>query len=114
MEIKIESGDLSSWKGDGIVVNLFEGATTPAGATGAVDKALGGLVSKLIASGDVNGKLNNAAIIHTVDKLPAARVCVVGLGKQNEFTPDRVRQASANGAKALRNAGAKKIATIVH
>ena len=114
MEFTVQSGDIAAWKGDGIVVNLFEGVTTPSGATGAVDKALEGLISRLIAQGDVKGKLGSATVVHTVDQLPAARVCVVGLGKENEFTLDRVRQAAANGVKALRGAGAKKIATIVH
>ncbi len=114
MELKIQAGDIATWKGDGIVVNLFDGVTTPGGATGAVDKALGGLLSKLIAQGDIKGKFGSATIVHTLDKLPAARVCVVGLGKENEFTLDRARHAAANGAKALRGAGAKKIATIAH
>ncbi len=114
MELKVQVGDLAAWKGDGIVVNLFEGVTSPGGATGAVDKALGGLLSKLIAQGDVKGKFGSATIVHTVDKLPAARVCVVGLGKESEFTLDRARHAAANAVKALRGAGAKDIATIVH
>jgi len=114
MELKVESGDISTYNGDGIIVNLFEGVTTPGGATGAVDKALGGLLTKLIAKGDIKGKLGSATIVHTLDKLGADRVCVVGLGKDSEFTLERVRQAAANGAKALRDAGAKKIATIVH
>ncbi len=112
MNLKVESGDIAAWKGDGIVVNLFEGATSPAGATAAVDKALNGLLGKLIASGDVKGKFGNATVVHTIDKLPAARVCVVGLGKENEFTLDRARHAAANGAKELRKAGAKKIAVV--
>ncbi len=113
MELQVQVGDIATWKGDGIVVNLFDGVTTPGGATGAVDKALGGLLSKLIAQGDIKGKFGSATIVHTLDKLPAARVCVVGLGKESEFTLDRARSAAANGAKALRGAGAKKIATIV-
>ncbi len=113
MELRVQSGDIAAWKGDGIIVNLFEGATAPGGATGAVDKALGGLLTKLIAKGDLKGKLSSATIVHTLDKLPADRVCVVGLGKESEFTLDRARQATANGARALRSAGAKRIATIV-
>src|SRR5450759_5149114 len=114
MELKVQAGDIAAWKGDGIIVNLFEGVTKTGGATGAVDKALNGLLSKLIAQGDIKGKLDSTTIVHTVDKLPAARVCVVGLGKESEFTLDRARHAAANGAKALRGAGAKNIATIVH
>ncbi len=112
MELTVQSGDIAAWKGDGIIVNLFDGVTTPGGATGAVDKALGGLLTKLIAKGDIKGKLGSATIVHTLDKLPADRVCVVGLGKESEFNLDRARQAAANGARALRSAGAKKIATI--
>ena len=114
MELLVQSGDIAAWKGDGIVVNLFEGVTAPGGATGAVDKALKGLIIKLIAQGDIKGKVDSATVVHTVDQLPAARVCVVGLGKEAEFTLDRARQAVANGVKALRGAGAKNIATIVH
>lgn len=114
MDVMVQSGDIATWKGDGIVVNLFEGVTAPVGATGSVDKALKGLLGKLIAQGDLKGKFGSATIVHTVDQLPSPRVCVVGLGKESDLTLDRARQAAATGAKALRGAGAKNIATIVH
>ncbi len=114
MEIKFQTGDLAAFKGDGIIVNFFEGAKKLDGATGAVDKALNGLITKLIEKGEIKGKLGATTILHTVDKLPADRVCVVGLGKADDFTSDRARQAAANGVKALRNAGAKNVATILH
>ncbi len=114
MELKVQIGDVADFPCDGIIVNLFEGVTTPGGATGALDQALKGLIGKLIANGDVKGNLGSATVVHTVDRLPAPRVCVVGLGKADEFTLDRVRVAAANGAKALRSAGAQQIATITH
>ncbi len=114
MEFKLEAGDISSWKGDAILVTLFEGVTSPGGATGAVDRALNGLLTRLIEKGDIKGKLGNATIVHTLERLPAERVCVVGLGKESEFNADRARQSAANGVRALRNAGAKAIATVVH
>ena len=114
MDLKIQSGDLTTWKGDGVVVNLFEDVTSPEGAAGSIDKALNGLISKFIGKGEIKGKLGATTIVHTLDKLPVDRVCVVGLGKQSEFTLDRARQAAAAGVKALRNAGAKNVATIIH
>ncbi|MBI5031258.1 MAG: leucyl aminopeptidase [Chloroflexi bacterium] len=114
MELQVSSGNLATWKGDGVVVNLFDGVTTLGGATGAVDQALNGLISKLVQKGDVKSKLGSITIIHTYDKLPADRVCVVGLGKAEEFTLDRARIVAAAGVKALRNSGAKNIATIIH
>ncbi|MBI3537899.1 MAG: leucyl aminopeptidase, partial [Chloroflexi bacterium] len=66
MELKVQAGDVAAFQGDGIVVNLFENASTPGDAAGAVDKTLGGLLTKLIASGDVKGKFGNTTIVHTL------------------------------------------------
>ncbi|HEX7618349.1 MAG TPA: M17 family peptidase N-terminal domain-containing protein, partial [Verrucomicrobiae bacterium] len=64
MELKVQPGDIAAWKGDGIVVSLFEGVTKPGGAAGSVDQALKGLLSKLIAQGDIKGKLDSATVVH--------------------------------------------------
>ncbi len=114
MKISVQAVGITDYKGDTIIVNLFEGVTAPGGATGAVDRALGGLVSQLIAAGEVKGKLNSISIIHSHGRLPATRVIVVGLGKQSEFGPDKVRQAAGAAIRAARKAGAKRVATIVH
>ena len=46
------------------------------GATGAIDKALDGLISTLSASGEVSGKLSTVPIIHTQGKIAAQRVAL--------------------------------------
>lgn len=114
MEVRVVSGDITQIEADAVVVNLFDGITVPGGATGAVDRALGGAISDLIASGETKGKLNEVTLIHTFGRIPAARALVVGLGKSEEFTLDRVRQVSGTAAKTLRRVGAKRVATIVH
>jgi leucyl aminopeptidase len=113
MEFKIQSGAVTTWQGDGIVVSAFAGETAFSGATAALDRALDGALSRLITQDEVKEKLGSTAIVHTLGKLPAERVCVVSMGKRAEFALDRLRYAVANGAKALRKAGAKNIATIV-
>ncbi|GIT18537.1 MAG: hypothetical protein CM1200mP39_13430 [Dehalococcoidia bacterium] len=42
MEITLLENDVTKIETDVLVVNLFEGVTSPAGATGAVDKVIGG------------------------------------------------------------------------
>ena len=49
MEVKVVSGDITKTKVDVAIVNLFEGVESPGGATGAMDRALGGGISQLIA-----------------------------------------------------------------
>ena len=107
-------GDLAQWNGDAVVVNLFEGVTAPGGGTGAVNAALGGAVSALIADKEITGKLGETAVIHTLGKAPAKRVLVVGLGKREKFDADAARAASASAARRLRQLGAKRAATIAH
>jgi leucyl aminopeptidase len=97
-----------------VVVNLFEGVTAPGGATGAVDTALGGAISQLIAQGDVRGKSGELTLIHTLGKMTTRRVLVAGLGKTDTFDLEAVRNVAANVARYLRKPGIKSVATIAH
>ncbi|MGE0599368.1 MAG: leucyl aminopeptidase [Dehalococcoidia bacterium] len=114
MDFQVTSGDITTTDADAIVVNLFDGVTAPGGATGAVDKALDGTISKLIAQGDIRGKSGEMTTIHTLGKLKSPRVVVVGLGKSKDFDLDAVRNVSANVVRALRKPNIKTIATIAH
>ena len=114
MQIKVQSGDIAGFQADAIVVNLFEGITSPGGGTGAVDEALGGAISDLIRAGDIRGKLGEFTLIHTMGKLPAPRVVVAGLGKSEEFDVDKVRSLSGDLARYLRRQRVKNVGMITH
>ncbi|MBM3157879.1 MAG: leucyl aminopeptidase [Chloroflexi bacterium] len=114
MEVKVVAGDITKIKAGAAIVNLFEGVKRPAGATGVVDQALDGAITRLIDEGEIKGKLNEITLIHTMGKIEPARVIVVGLGKQERFTLDSIRSVAAECCKFLRKLGVKKVATIVH
>jgi leucyl aminopeptidase len=114
MQIKVQSGDIASASADAIAVNLFEGVSSPGGGTGAVDRAMDGAISQLIAAGDIRGKLGEFTVVHTLGKLPSPRVVVVGLGKQSEFNVDKVRSLSSDFARFLRRHRLKNVALITH
>ncbi len=114
MEFAVESGDITVSKADAIVVNLFEGVTKPGGGTGAVDKALGGAISDLIAAGETKGKRGEMTLIHTLGKMPTARVLVAGLGKADKLDLGAVRSVSAQASRFLRGKAVKSAATIAH
>src|SRR5687767_11626370 len=96
MQIKVQSGDIATVSADAIIVNLFEGVTSPGGGTGAVDQAMGGAISQLIAAGDIRGKLGEFTMVHTLGKVTSPRVIVAGLGKQSDFNLDKIRSLSAD------------------
>ncbi len=114
MDFLLAKGDIATTTADAIIVNLFEGVTAPGGATGAVDSAMDGAISKLIAQGDIRGKSGEVTIIHKFGKLKSPRVVVAGLGKQKDFDLDAVRNLSANLMRSLRKPGIKTLATIAH
>jgi leucyl aminopeptidase len=114
VDIKVEKGDLAQHPAKALIVNLFEGVTSPGGGTGAIDKALGGAISQLIAEGEIKGKKSELTLIHTLGKLPSPRVLVVGLGQQANFSLDTIRDVTGTALRRLRNAGASTVATIVH
>jgi len=114
MDIQVQQGSIESSAADTIIVNLFEGVTTPGGATGAVDKALGGAISDLIAGGDLKGKAGEVAVLYPRGVIAARRVLVVGLGKAESFDLEGIRRASAAAVKRARDLNARQVATIVH
>jgi leucyl aminopeptidase len=101
-----------------LVVNVFEGVTQPGGATGAVDTALGGQITRLIADGEITGEPATVTVIHNnangSSGLKAQRVAVVGLGKEAEFEVEQVRVAAALAARRARDLKLDSFATIVH
>lgn len=114
MEIRVEAGDITQHPAKAVVVNLFEGVTHPGGATGAMDRALGGGISQLIAEGEIKGKKEEVTLIHTLGRIPSPRVLVAGLGKSDKFTADVIRNITAVALRRARAAGAASVATILH
>ena len=117
LRLQTMRGDIAQIESDAAIVNLFEGVTVPGGATGAVDRALGGLISELIADGEITGKRGNNVLIHTpTDRyggFAPKRVLVMGLGKSGGFGIADVREISAVAVKRLSGI-AETATTIIH
>ncbi len=110
MEIKVSAGDIAKIEAGAIIVSFFEGMKRPEGDTAVVDKALGGVIYQLVKQGEIKGKQNQVTIIYSLGKLPATRVAIVGVGKKNELTPDKMQGAIAEACRLLRARGADTIA----
>lgn len=114
MEIRVRAQDILAYEGDALIVNLFEGVKEPAGATGAVDRALGGLITRVIHQGEVKGKSGETLLLHTRGRLKADRVLVVGLGKREAFGLEAVRSVSGEALRLLRKHGCRRVGTVIH
>jgi leucyl aminopeptidase len=114
MQITVRTDDISGINTSALVVNLFKGVSQPGGATGAVDKALDGAISRLIQDGEIKGTAGEISLIHTLGKIGPARVVVAGLGPVEAFDAQAVRQVSGDVLRFLRHRGIRRAATIAH
>ena len=114
MNIIVTQGDLNEQSAAAIVVNHFEGLQSPGGATHALDLKLNGTIRALIASGDFKGKIGETAVLYPRGEILATRIIVVGLGRSDEFSLDRARQAAGAAASKAVALGCRSMATVVH
>ena len=111
MEIKTATGDIMKAKAGAILVSHYEGEKEPEGDALDADKALKNSISELIKQGDVKGKPGEITILHTLGKLTAGRVVIVGMGKKSELTANKLRGRIAEALRFLRGKNVTSIAT---
>lgn len=74
-----------------------------------VDGLLDEQIRTSIVQGEFSASLGELLTIHTLGRVGARRVVVVGLGSQQRLTPQTLRRASASAALHVQNTGAHKI-----
>ena len=114
MKITVEMTDIVAKGTPALIVNLFKGVKVPGGATGAVDRALDGMITGLIEDGEITGKKGEMTLLHTGGKIAPSRVLVAGLGSQEDFDSEVVRSVSSEAVRFLRRRGISSAVTIAH
>ncbi len=85
---------------EALVVFATEGGLG-AGGVAAVDAAVGGVITKLAAAGEITGKACECVSILAPAGLTAPQLLVVGLGKREELDPGVIYRAAATASKTL-------------
>ncbi|MDQ7814971.1 MAG: leucyl aminopeptidase [Patescibacteria group bacterium] len=114
MKIELRQKDIMDQACDLLVVNLFQGVTKPAGATGAADKALDGAIAQLIGQDHFEGKLGQIMVFPTLGKIKAKRVAVIGLGDKKNFDTDAVRKIGGHIVKLAMQTRSETVSTVLH
>lgn len=93
-----------------LVVHHFERESEPHGMAAEIDRVTGGVISRVLSRGDFAGRIDECVVLYPPD--PAARierVMLVGAGKREEFTLERLRRAVGT---AIRQAERMRIAEL--
>src|SRR5690606_7076345 len=83
-----------------LVLPVFEEGKLPE-PTASLDAQARKTFSKLLAAGDLSGKLGETLLLQKVDGLGAQRILLVGAGKQNEFSAKKYLKLVSAAGKAL-------------
>jgi len=104
----------SAAEGEDAVLALFlhEGGAMPPAAA-AVDGAVGGLVSRVMKSGEFSGRAKETRLLHNAAAKGPRRVLLVGLGKESGFEVEGFRRASGAAALAARDAKAGEMTAVL-
>ncbi len=79
------------------------------GTTATVDNLLNGLLHEISTIEEFKGNLGELAPVHTMGRLAARRVLLVGLGEQGKLTSQSFRRASAVAARQAQSTGARTL-----
>jgi leucyl aminopeptidase len=113
MKFIVEQKNITEIKADAVIVNLFEGVTELSGVTASLDAQMNGTIVNLISAGEFKGKLNETTVLYP-QGLNARKVVVVGLGKAEALTVEKVRQAAGSAIKLAAKGKTSSVATVVH
>lgn len=105
MDITIRKDRIDHIQDEVLVAGIFQKSTSLSNAAADIDRCTGGMIRRVISRGDFSGRLYQTLLLYTAKGLRTERVLLIGLGKQNEFTRVKLRNACASAARYLRDMG---------
>lgn len=109
MKVQVLAKSLDTIETELLVLTVFEDQLDNLSYLEAVDEKLGGKISRIIESGEVKGKYREFTLLHT-ENIGASRILIMGLGKAQDFSLDRIRSIAANSSRYARRINIREMA----
>jgi leucyl aminopeptidase len=111
LQVKVENNQLFlKISLEAVAIFLFEGKLPVEGMIPVIDKAANGLIQQIWKQNDFEGKLYQTAILYPRGNANIRRVILVGLGKREDFSADKMRSAGAKAGQTARSLKVKSLA----
>ncbi len=106
MDISIKSALPEQQKSACVVLGVFERRKLSSSAE-KMDKACNGQLTKILKSGDMDGKAGQSLMLHHVDGSACERILLVGCGREKDFSESAYRKTLKTASEALLKSGAR-------
>ena len=105
MKIDVKNLDIKNEICDVLVVNLFEGVKNPSGATEVINKALNNKIADYVIEREgFNGEFGSFYTLPVMNnEINAKKVLIAGLGKEEDFNLNKLRELSAKILRECKN-----------
>jgi len=113
MQITLDTKPCSTLETEALVTYVFEENDPIRGRLTDLDKATGGLLSRLAKSGEITGKTLEFTLLHAPGGLKAARLLLVGAGKREQFSSAVLRKVSGAALRFLKARSVARFAFLV-
>lgn len=111
MNVRVKKGILADFASEAIVIPIFQRERELTGDLKRLDERCEGLIGEILKAGDMEGKYLQVLTLHTRGYGVAKRIVLVGTGKREEFTLEKMRCAIASAAKVIRSLNSKEFST---
>lgn len=111
MNVEFFSQPLPQIAADALLILHFEAEARPVLASyEEADRATGGWLAEIEASGEAKGRLFDLPLLHRPSGFAAKRLVAAGAGKASAFTPAALRKLIGAAVRALKSKGVKTLA----
>jgi leucyl aminopeptidase len=115
MNVSVIRADCTEFQTPLLVAKVFQGSDALIGPLAKVDEAIGGQLSRLRDRGDFRGKEGETLLLYPQgDDIPFERLLLVGLGKQDDLTLERLRRAAGTAVREAARVRVRRLASIMH
>ena len=101
MEISVKTTTAPTHRSACLVVGVYERRKLSNAAL-ELDSVSNGYLSKILQHGDMDGKLEQTVLLHSVNGVAAQRILLIGCGKENEFSLRQFKKALNAAVKILK------------
>jgi leucyl aminopeptidase len=115
MIVSVVREDCAEFQTPLLAVKVFEGEEPLVGPVSKLDERLGGRISDVRRRGDFRGRDGESLLLYAGSgELAAERVLLVGVGKVEELTTEKVRRAAGTAVKEAARLRVRRMASLLH
>jgi len=112
MNIIAVAGNLEALKLDTLILFHSQGISSIGEEAKIIDASLDGSLTNLVMTGEIVGEFGEITHIHTFTKLSVSRVIVIGIGNQDEFDHNKLRELFGITSRYLEKTKAVKVGIV--